>query len=80
MQSSNLDICRVSGSTTGREWITGLDLKLKFTLLFVTYLQRVGKHHILENISTDTFPLFSQKSPWKIRSKNPIQSFNACIW
>ena len=53
MQSSNVDICRVSGSTTGREWITGSDLKLKFTLLFVTYFQRVGKHHILENVSTD---------------------------
>ena len=30
-----------------------LDLKLKFTMLSITYLKREGQHKILEKVSTD---------------------------
>ena len=53
IKSSNWDIDRVSGSTTGKEWNTGLDLKLKFTMLFITCLKREERHKILEKVSTD---------------------------
>ena len=32
---------------------TDLDLKLKFTMLSITYLKREAQHQILEKVSTD---------------------------
>ena len=42
IKSSNLYIGRVYGSTNGRQWNTGLDLKLKFTMLSITFLKKKG--------------------------------------
>ena len=53
IKSPSLDIGRVSGSTAGRKWNTGLDLKLKFTMLSITHLKKEGQHQLLERVSTD---------------------------
>ena len=37
---SSLDIGKVSKSTTGRKLNTGLDVKLKFTMLSIIYLKK----------------------------------------
>ena len=42
IKSSNLYIGRVYGSTNGRQWNIGLDLKLKFTMLSITFLKKKG--------------------------------------
>ena len=44
VRSSILDIGMVSESTTGREWNVVLYLKLKFTMLSITYLTREGQN------------------------------------
>ena len=53
IKSSILDIGKVSGSTTGREWTNALDWKLKFTMLSITYLkrEREGKHQIYKTLA-----------------------------
>ena len=53
IKSSILDIGRFSESITGRKLNTGLDLKLKFTILFITYLKSRGQHQTLQKIGTD---------------------------
>ena len=40
-------------STSSREWNIDLDIKVKFTILFITSLKREGQHKILEKIITD---------------------------
>ena len=42
MISSILDVGGVSGSPSGKEWNTLLDLKLKFAILSITYLGEGG--------------------------------------
>ena len=44
VRSSILDIGMVSESTAGREWNVVLYLKLKFTMLSITYLTREGQN------------------------------------
>ena len=53
IKSSILDIGRVSGSTAGKDWNTGLSLKLKFIMLSITYFKREGQHQMVEKFSTD---------------------------
>ena len=43
LKNSILDIGKVSGSTAGKEWNTVLDLKLKFTMPFITCLKTIRK-------------------------------------
>ena len=84
MICSILDVGGVSGSTSGKEWNTVLDLKLKFAILSITYLREGGtaqklkrklapiKNQELYFNSTHFFfleHLSNQKSSWKIRSK-----------
>ena len=52
MKISILDIGGARGSTAAGESNTVLDLKLKFTMLFITHFGTKGEHQILEKVST----------------------------
>ena len=52
MKISILDIGGARGSTAAGESNAVLDLKLKFTMLFITHFGTKGEHQILEKVST----------------------------
>ena len=50
---------------------TGLDLKLKFTMLSITYLKREVQHQILEKISNDYKIYFNSTQSFLFQHLSP---------